>query len=63
MSPLLDFGGRIRDSIFEFLLRVAAVPVGPHSHAAMGALEESAPIRASLDLELMTSRVAPAGTV
>ena len=59
MSPLLDFGGRIRHSIFEFLLRVAAVPVGPRSHAAMGAQEASAAIRGSLDLELMTSCVAP----
>jgi hypothetical protein len=53
MSRLLDFGGRIRHSIFEFLLQVAAVPVGPRSGAHMGALEASAAIRASLDLELM----------
>jgi pimeloyl-ACP methyl ester carboxylesterase len=40
MFRLSDFGGRMRHSIFEFLLRVAAVSVGPRSHAAaVGGIE------------------------
>jgi hypothetical protein len=58
VCSLLDFGGPTRRSIFVFLLRVAAVPVGPRLHVAMGALEVPVAMRVSLDLELMTLCVA-----
>jgi hypothetical protein len=58
MFPLLDFGSPRRHSIFEFLRRVATVPVESRSHATMGTREASAAIRGSVDLELMTSCVA-----
>src|SRR5262249_643583 len=58
MSPLLYFGGPRRRAIFELLLRVPTVLVGPRSHAAMGALEAVVAMCVSLDLELTTLCVA-----